>query len=195
MQFENVGRFILNKLRLELPAALSYHSVLHVKDVYAAAEMIGRQENISGQEMKLLLSAAWFHDSGFLRGPKDHEEESCRIARQFLPDFDYTAEEIEQICGMVMATKIPQSPKNHLEQILADADLDYLGRDDFFETGNKLFSELSIFGFLNTEDEWDRLQVRFLESHYYFTPTAIRLRQAKKEAHLVLVKSKIKQSS
>lgn len=195
MQFENVGRFILNKLRLELPAALFYHSVLHVKDVYAAAEMIGRQENISGQEMKLLLSAAWFHDSGFLRGPKDHEEESCRIARQFLLDFDYTAEEIEQVCWMIMATKIPQSPKNHLEQILADADLDYLGRDDFFEIGDKLFSELSIFGFLNTEDEWDRLQVRFLESHHYFTPTAIRLRQAKKEAHLVLVKSKIKQSS
>lgn len=99
MQFENVGRFILNKLRLELPSALSYHSVWHVKDVYAAAEMIGRQENISEQEMKLLLSAAWFHDSGFLRGPKDHEEESCRIARQFLPDFDYTAEETEQVCS------------------------------------------------------------------------------------------------
>ncbi len=195
MQFENVGRFILNKLRLELPTALFYHSVLHVKDVYAAAEIIGRQENISEQEMKLLLSAAWFHDAGFSRGPKDHEEESCRIARQFLPDFDYTEEEIEQICGMIMATKIPQSPKNHLEQILADADLDYLGRDDFFETGDKLFRELSIFGFLNTEDEWNRLQVRFLESHHYFTPTAIRLRQAKKEAHLVLVKSKIKESS
>ncbi len=195
MQFENVGHFILNKLRLELPAALSYHSVLHVEDVYAAAEMIGRQENISEQEMKLLLTAAWFHDSGFLRGPKDHEEESCRMARQFLPDFDYTAEETEQVCGMIMATKIPQSPKNHLEQILADADLDYLGRDDFFETGDKLFSELSFFGFLNTEDEWNRLQVRFLESHHYFTPTAIRLRQAKKEAHLVLVKFKIKQSS
>ena len=192
MQFENAGKFILNKLSKELPQHLSYHSVEHIQDVYAAAEQIGKQENISDYEMKLLLTAAWFHDSGFLKGPKDHEEESCRIARRTLPGYNYTTEEIYRICGMIMATQIPQYPKNHLEEILADADLDYLGRDDFFTIGNKLFSELSIFGFLNTEDEWNQLQVHFLESHHYFTKTAIQLRQAKKEAHLALVKSKIK---
>jgi uncharacterized protein len=191
MQFENAGQFILNKLN-ELPQQLSYHSVEHIHDVYHAAEKLGKQENISDYEMKLLLTAAWFHDSGFLKGAKDHEEESCRIAHQFLPDFDYSEEEIEHICGIIMATRIPQSPKNHLEEILADADLDYLGRDDFFTIGDKLFAELSIFGFLNTEDEWNRLQVNFLESHHYFTKTAIQQRQAKKEAHLALVKSKIK---
>lgn len=192
MQFENAGKFILNKLSNELPQHLFYHSVEHIDDVYAAAEKLGKQENISDYEMKLLLTAAWFHDSGFLKGAKGHEEESCRIARQFLPDYNYSNEEIECICGMIMATQIPQSPKNHLEEILADADLDYLGRDDFFTIGDKLFAELSIFGFLNTEDDWNRLQVRFLESHHYFTPTAIQQRQAKKEAHLTLVKSKIK---
>lgn len=191
MQFKNAEKFILEKLGTELPAKLSYHSIEHVKDVFAAAGMIGREEKITDQEMQLLLTAALFHDSGFLREPKDHEEESCRIARKFLPDFDYTSEEIDQICGMIMATKIPQSPKNHLEEILADADLDYLGRDDFFEIGDKLFQELSIFGFLNSEDDWNRLQVRFIESHHYFTKTAIRLRQAKKETHLALVTVKL----
>lgn len=192
MQFENAGKFILKKLGKELPQHLSYHSVEHIHDVYTAAEKLGKQENISDYEMKLLLTAAWFHDSGFLKGAKDHEEESCRITRQTLPDYGYTAEEIERICGMIMATRIPQSPKNHLEEILADADLDYLGRDDFFTIGDKLFAELSIFGFLKTTDEWNRLQVRFLESHHYFTPTAIQQKQAIKEAHLALVKSKIK---
>lgn len=191
MQIKNAEKFILEKLSAELPAHLSYHSVAHVKDVCAAAQMIGREENIADDEMDLLLSAALFHDSGFLRGPKDHEEESCRIAKVYLPDFDYTDNQINQICGMIRATKIPQSPKNHLEEILADADLDYLGRDDFFEIGEKLFQELSIFGVLNSEDEWNRLQVSFLESHHYFTKTAIRLRQAKKEVHLALVKSKL----
>lgn len=191
MQFESAEQFILEKLGNELPASLSYHSVAHVKDVFGAAEMIGREEHISEQEMKLLLTAALFHDSGFLRGPKEHEEESCRITRQFLPDFNYNQNEIDQICGMIMATQIPQSPQNHLEQILADADLDYLGRDDFFEIGEKLFNELSIFGFLKSEQEWNRLQVRFLESHHYFTQTAIRLRQVKKEIHLARIKSKI----
>lgn len=192
MQFKKAGKFILNKLSKELPIYLSYHSVDHIQDVYDAAEKIGQQENITPHEMKLLLTACWYHDAGFLKGPKDHEEESCKIVRENLPLYGYKPDEIELICGMIRATKIPQSPKTFLEEIMADADLDYLGRDDFFSIGDKLFAELSVFGFLSSEDEWNRLQVRFLESHRYFTKTALKLRQLKKEEHLQLVKSKIK---
>lgn len=92
---------------------------------------------------------------------------------------------------MIMATKVPQQPQNHLEEILCDADLDYLGREDFFTIGNKLFAELSVYGILSTEDEWNELQARFLEAHHYFTKTAIKLRKKKKDKHLKLVKSKL----
>ena len=192
MQFKNAAEFIIQKLRNELSPKLSYHSVAHVLDVYDAAEKIGKAENISAAEMKLVLTAAAYHDSGFLKGAKNHEEESCRIVRENLPGFDYQPNQIEQICGMIMATKIPQSPKNYLEEILADADLDYLGRDDFFTIGNQLFAELTNFGTIKTVHEWDELQVRFLESHHYFTKTALQLRQAKKEAHLGQIKAKLK---
>ena len=192
MQFENAGKFIVQKLRNELSPQLSYHSINHVLDVYAAAEKIGAAEKISAAETKLLLTAARFHDSGFIKGAKDHEEESCRIARETLPGFDFQLNEIEQICGMIMATKIPQSPKNHLEEILADADLDYLGRDDFFTIGNQLFKELVNFGAIKTVRQWDELQVRFLESHHYFTKTALQLRQAKKLEHQEQIKAKLK---
>jgi len=191
MQFKKAGKYIISKLNKELPRHLSYHSVEHIVDVYHAAEQLGRQEGISASDMKLLLTAAWYHDSGFLKGAKDHEEESCRIAQGVLPGYGYNVAEIEKICGMIMATKIPQSPKNNLEEILADADLDYLGRDDFFTIGDKLFNELSVFGFIQTEDEWNQLQVRFLENHHYFTKSAIGLRQSKKEAHLQQVKAKL----
>lgn len=192
MQFKSAGEFIIQKLGNELSPKLSYHSVAHILDVYDAAEKIGAAENISADKMKLLLIAAWYHDSGFLKGAKGHEEESCRIARETLPGFDYKPNEIEQICGMIMATKIPQSPKNNLEEILADADLDYLGRDDFFAIGNQLFKELTNFGSIKTVQEWDELQVRFLESHHYFTNTALQLRQAKKQVHLEQIKAKLK---
>lgn len=188
MQFEHAGRFILGKLSNELPKHLTYHSVEHTRDVYNSAELLGRQENVSPYELKLLLTAAWFHDAGFLKGPKDHEETSCHIAREVLPDFDYTPAEIERICGMIMATKLPQTPGNHLEEILADADLDYLGRDDFFITGEKLFDELLVLGMLTTRMQWNILQVKFLESHHYFTKTAIALRQPKKQEHLEQIK-------
>ncbi|MDP9081441.1 MAG: HD domain-containing protein [Bacteroidota bacterium] len=191
MQFTQASKFILRKLRKELPKHLSYHSVDHVKDVYNSCREIGREEKISPYEMKLLLTAALYHDSGFLRGANAHEEESCRIAQDSLLNFGYTAEEIERICGLIMATKIPQLPKNHLEEILADADLDYLGRDDFFAIGDKLFKELSVFGILSTETEWNHVQVKFLEGHHYFTQTTIKLRQEKKMEHLARVKKKL----
>lgn len=193
MQFAQATKFILHKLKNELPKQLSYHSVEHVEDVYNSCKEIGLKEHISPYDMKLLLTAALYHDAGFLRGPEAHEEESCRIAQEQLPDFGYTTEEIDRICGLIMATRIPQSPQNHLEEILADADLDYLGRDDFFTIGDKLFNELRAFGVLSSETEWNRVQVKFLENHHYFTQTAINLRQKQKMEHLAQVKKKLRQ--
>ncbi|GAB2687969.1 hypothetical protein GCM10027037_07900 [Mucilaginibacter koreensis] len=127
-----------------------------------------------------------------MKAAANHEVESCLIVEKLLPGFNYTDEEISQIYQMIMATHLPQTPKSHLDKILADADLDYLGRDDFFTIGNLLFKELQTAGILKTEDEWNMMQIRFLENHQYFTQTALQRRQAKKEAHLALLKAKIK---
>ena len=188
MQFEAVKKFISNKLKKELPVNLFYHSVGHINDVYSAAENLAQLENVDGENLKLLLTAVLFHDSGFTVQPKNHEEISCEIAKKHLPDFGYTAAQIKIICGLIMATKMPQNPLNHLEQIICDADLDYLGRDDFYKIGNKLYTELGIYGMIQTELEWNKLQVRFLESHHYFTDSAKKLRQACKDAHLKTIK-------
>lgn len=191
MQFGEAKKFILGKLKKELPPHLSYHSVEHVMDVFNSCKLIAASEGVKGEDLKLLLTAALFHDSGFLKGPKEHEKQSCIIAKKSLPTFGYNPGQIKKICGMIMATKVPQQPQNHLEEIICDADLDYLGREDFFTIGDKLFAELSMYGILSTEDEWNRLQVRFLEAHHYFTKTAIKQRQKKKDKYLKLVKSRI----
>ena len=91
-----------------------------------------------------------------------------------------------------MATRLPQSPQNHLEEILADADLDYLGRDDFSFIANQLFLENSFFGTVCDMDDWNRKQVAFMEKHQYFTKTANNLRQAKKDANLGRIKAQVK---
>ena len=192
MQFEAVKKFISSKLKKELPANLFYHSIGHINDVYSAAENLARLEQVDGENLKLLLTAVLFHDSGFTVQPKNHEETSCEIAKMHLPDFGYTDSQIKVICGLIMATKMPQTPHNHLEQIICDADLDYLGRDDFYTIGNKLYTELGIYGMIQTELEWNRLQVRFLESHHYFTDSAKKLRQAGKDAHLKNIKDLVR---
>jgi len=191
MKFNEAKKFILSKLKKQLPQHLSYHSVGHILDVYESSEYIAAAEGVAGEDLQLLLTAALFHDSGFLYGHKEHEKVSCDIAKETLPQFEYTQEQIEKICGMIQATQIPQQPHNLLEQIICDADLDYLGRDDFFSIGDKLFSELSVYRIITSEKQWNTLQVKFLESHHYFTKTAIKLRKAKKDENLKLVKSKI----
>jgi hypothetical protein len=188
MDFKKAKSYINARLRKDLPGNLSYHSVAHVKDVYDSAKRLAKAEGIDGEDLTLLLTAVLFHDSGFMIQSKEHEKIGCDIVQEALPQFGYTPEQIERICGMIMATRIPQEPNNLLEEIIADADLDYLGRDDFWTIGNKLFSELQMYGILQSEEEWNKLQVGFLDKHHYFTKTAIATRKAKKDAYLAQLK-------
>ncbi|WP_144282921.1 HD domain-containing protein [Chryseobacterium echinoideorum] len=192
MEYGKLKKIIINRLRENLPEHLSYHSVMHVKDVIDSVEKIAKAEGVNEEDLLLLKTAALFHDTGFLFGSKNHEEKSCEIAEEYLSDYGYSQAQTDKIKGMIMATKIPQTPHNHLEQILADADLDYLGRNDFFVIGDKLFEELSMFGIVNSERDWNLLQEKFLESHHYFTETAISTRKEKKQENLDIIKTKLK---
>lgn len=191
MQFEEAGRYIISLLNNQLPANLCYHNVDHTLDVYNAAKRIAEAEGITGKELKLLLTAAWFHDSGHINGIEDHEAASCVIAREALPQYGYVSEDIEQICAIIMATKLPQVPKDHLGEILADADLDYLGRDDFFEISEKLYKEFCQTSDLTSRDSWNLIQVEFFADHHYFTETARAERETKKEHNLQLIKAEL----
>ena len=114
MRYDEVYSFLLNKLETGLPSYLTYHNTHHTKAVISAAEHLGKAENILGDDLVLLMTAALFHDAGFLQHHQDHEEISCKIARKHLPEYDYTNDQVETICRMIMATKIPQTPSDHL---------------------------------------------------------------------------------
>lgn len=184
MDYRAAKAFIIDKLKRELSADLTYHGLHHTLDVFDVTKELCDIEAVSARETVLLKTAALFHDSGFTINNKEHEMLGCQIARQELPKFGYSPEEIDQISGMIMATKIPQNPQNHLEAILCDADLDYLGRDDFFSIGATLYEELKAYNVLQNEEAWNRLQVSFLEKHTFFTPTSLERRARKKAAYL-----------
>jgi uncharacterized protein len=192
MELARAEQFILDKLQKELPAYLYYHSFSHTLDVLAAALRIASGEGLKEIDTMLLRTAALYHDAGFTVQNKDHEELGCDIARKTLPDFGYTDHQIRMICDMILATKIPQSPNNLLEKIICDADLDYLGREDFWTISNNLYEELNNFNQLNKED-WYKLQINFFEQHHYFTPSVIKLRTQKKEEHLERIKQLLAQ--
>lgn len=192
MDYRAAKQYILKRLRRELSPALHYHGLHHTLDVLRMATTICNQEGIGGHNLKLVKTAALFHDAGFVKNKHEgHEHQGCLIVREQLPQMGYTEADIETICGMIMATKIPQSPKNRLEEILCDADLDYLGRSDFYTIGRSLFEELKAYKMLEEEQAWNRLQVNFLSAHHFHTRTNIQSRDPIKKQHLENLKALI----
>lgn len=191
-RYEKAKTDILDYLKLSLPDTLYYHSYSHVLDVLKAAEYIADKEGVSESDLELLRVAVLYHDSGFTVDSKEHEKLSCEIAHNRLPAFGFSYKEIEKICHIIMATKYPHAPAGLLEEIICDADLDYLGRDDFFEIGRTLLSELNEAGRFKTEKDWNHFQEKFLSSHKYFTKTAKELRRDKKLEHLEKIRESLK---
>ncbi len=185
MDYRAAKHFILARLQSELSDQLHYHGLHHTLDVLRVAKSLCASEGVHGRGLGLVKTAALFHDCGFVKNKHaGHEFEGCLIARTALPGFGYTGEDIEAICGMIMATKIPQSPTNILEEIICDADLDYLGREDFYRIGETLFEELAAYQLITGEQAWNRLQVSFLTGHRFHTHTNKTLREPVKQQYL-----------
>ena len=190
--FEVLKTEVVARMKKELPSGLYYHGAQHTLDVISAAEFIGKKEGLSTTDLSVVLYAALFHDTGFLMTYENHEAAGCRIAREVLAKYNYSDEFISSICEIIMCTKYPPDPKNLPARVLCDADLDYLGRDDFFTIGLKLFHELIFFGKVKDESAWNKLQIKFLESHSYFTKTSRESRQNKKIENLLILKREMK---
>ena len=184
IQFSDMQEVILDKLEKELPSYLYYHNVKHTVDVVTEVELIGWAEGISDKEILLLKTAGLFHDAGHIISYDNHEFQGTEMAREILPKYGYSIEMIDQVCEIIMATKLPPQPKNLLEEIICDSDLDYLGRSDFIPVSNTLYKELNEQNKIGTLNEWNKLQVKFISGHQYFTKTARNLREVNKQKQI-----------
>ena len=139
---KQMKEFVISLLKTKLPLNYYYHTCQHTLNVMEIAIEIGKNEQCTELEIQLLEAAALWHDVGYINIYSGHEEESCIIAQQYLPEYGYSTTDVNTICGMIMATKIPQSPKNKLEEIIADADLEYFGTSTVDIKAESLFQEL-----------------------------------------------------
>lgn len=190
MVFEDIQHRVYRDILEKLPKHLKYHNLAHTAHVLKKAVFFAEKSGVSPKDLELLKLAALFHDTGFIDNPKDHEEKGCNIAEGYLSE-EYSQEDLVKIYGMIMATKIPQSPSNLLENILADADLEYLGTDQFEEIGEYLYQELKHFNPDFTRQAWDELQLVFMQKHHYHTDYCRHHREPKKQENLLGVKKRL----
>ena len=185
--YKMIESFLINNL----PKEYTYHSIHHIRDVVEQSERIAKKEKINKEDIADLKLAAWLHDVGYIWEPARHESRGAEYATVVLNAMDFPAQKINRITGMIMATKIPQSPKNLLEQIICDADLDYLGREDYKENSTLLLEELRLKKDIS-EIEWLKIQDQFLTKHVYFTTTANSTRNTLKAKVLANIKTQLK---
>lgn len=187
--FIEARRYITERMARELSPWLTYHSLRHTtEDVLPAADRLGKAANLSEQDQLLLNTAALFHDSGFLIAYHNHERHSMSLARAVLPQFGYSPQQIDTICDIIAATKMPQAPRSLLQELMCDADLDLLGRGDFLRRNDELLAEVRHYaGQPIRREHWLREQVKFLREHKFFTAAARSLRAEGKRRNAELL--------
>jgi predicted metal-dependent HD superfamily phosphohydrolase len=190
-RYTRLKHFWLNKLQRELPSYLLYHNVDHTRNVINACSYLAEKEGLAPREKELLLLAALFHDAGYLTRYESNEHAGAQTAELELSTAGYSTSEIETISELILSTHPEVEPRGLLQEIIHDADLNYLGRPDYLSRSESLRSELSFVGHVYDDNEWLKLQHEFISQFNYCTKSAIKMVGTGLQSNKVLVANKM----
>ncbi len=166
--------FVTELLQNKLDPKYLYHNLKHTQRVVKSTKELLSFYELQAIENERLLVAAWFHDTGYTQGTTNHEENSCKIASQFLKQLNYDEGGIAQISAIIMATKMANEPTNLHEEIIRDADASHFSQKSYWETTDYLKEELELLGIQNySQKEWRDANIKmFRTQHQYYTEYA-----------------------
>jgi len=169
-----------------------YHNLAHTQSVVKAASQIANHYQLNEKDFFIVTTAAWFHDAGYFVDSRNHEAKGGEIATEFLRAQGLDEDTIRAIANCILATRIPQDPKNRLEEIVCDADLFHFGTDDFAENNKLMRKEAEARqGIEISKEEWRRGTIRLFEIHHFFTDYCQLLLNDKKRETLEKLKNKV----
>lgn len=190
-EFESDRADWIEKLQKELNPMYEYHTAGHTQRVVETSEQICLYEQLPETETYAVLYAALFHDSGFLNSDKNHEIHSAELALKHLHEKGYPSSFCAKVENLILATHLSYQACRHTECIICDADLEYLGTEDYFEISNQLRREWENLGHQYSDIDWLKLQVCFFEEHIFKTDWALKNRQAGKQKNLSELKKRL----
>jgi predicted metal-dependent HD superfamily phosphohydrolase len=191
-----VRDYVLSLLTTRTPIENFYHDVNHTKEVVQSVIEIGMGEKLSADELEIVQIAAWFHDVGYIEKTRGHEKVSAEYARRFLAELQYPLNKIKIIIAAILATKVPQKPKNKLEKILCDADLFHLCKETFFERNDKYRVEYeNHLGHKLNERDWLVKTIGFIKDQKFFTDYVRNNFSDQKKENLKQLKEQLQQIS
>jgi len=187
--------FILNLFKEKLSNTFVYHNYTHSKRVYKSINEIIEGTDVTKQEKVVLRLAALLHDTGYTVKRDGHEEESVKIATQFLEENGVDQNTIDDVNKCIIATKFKDKPNSRLEEMIRDADASHFGKDYFTEASEFLRQEYKSQGLKNySPREWRDENIKVLiEKHQFYSDYALRNWQKVKEDNLAdLIKDRKK---
>jgi predicted metal-dependent HD superfamily phosphohydrolase len=171
---------------------LVFHNLQHTTNVVERTQEISGHYDLSENDMLIVYTAAWFHDTGYLFAPpEDHEIKSVELMREFMQDYIGEDSILDEIESCILATRPPIAPKSLLQEILCDADTYHLGTKDFKLTNKLVRKEREILGEEIDRDEWNVRAIKFLKSHKFHTSYCRELLEDKKQKNLLKLEEKL----
>lgn len=171
---EKTERFVSSLLNEELDPKVLYHNLRHTQRVVKSTKELLNFYDLGNEDSERLLLAAWLHDIGYVKDMEDHEETSCRMATAFLDENGYDTTATEQVCALIMATRMDHEPQNLLEKIIKDADTSHFAQRSYWETTDFLRDELRLLGIADySAKDWrDKNIHMFRNWHHFYTDYA-----------------------
>lgn len=187
---QKAENFVSQLFKDNLSLDYIYHNFNHTLRVVSNTNILLNAEKVNEEETELLLLAAWFHDAGYIKGFKNHEEESAKIARIFLQENKYSSSKIELIISLIQKTELNEKPSTKLEKIIRDADWSHIGNTDYFQFCDLLRYEFSLTKKMKISDlEWAKENLRVFENfHEFYTEYAKENWQPIKEKNIEKLK-------
>lgn len=173
---EKTEAFVFDLFKKELPQTFLYHNWIHTKRVFKSLNEIIEHTNLTVSEIQILRLSALLHDTGYIKGCANHEEESVKIATEFLKKQDVSNDTISEVTNCIMATKFNVEPQDQLSKIIRDADASHFGKEYFSEASEFLRKELELQGITSySPNEWLKENTKVLsKQHKFYTDYAIK---------------------
>jgi predicted metal-dependent HD superfamily phosphohydrolase len=170
---KSAAEFVTRLLNENLPSEYKYHNLMHAREVFEAVTELGKNSNLSEEELEIIQIAAWFHDTGFVKGNLDHENNSIKILKEFLGNISYPEGKINRISDIIIMTEMGAMPNNLSERIIRDADILHVGKEEFFSKSLTLKSEWENIDHKKFTDlEWLQASLDFINRTLFFTDYA-----------------------
>lgn len=170
MMIEKVRKHCSDIIKNSACIKLPFHDLQHTLEVVENVQLITSKCSFTIEETEPIIIAAWFHDTGFAEAYKGHEEVSIKYARLFLEKEGYNSDKLAIVLSCIEATKMPQKPSNKFAEVLCDADVYHISTPHFFYRKLLLRKEWELYmDLVITDLEWHQLNLKFIESHHYFS--------------------------